>query len=315
MSLEEALFISHRGRSACYFIDEHKKTFGTALADRAIQRPEEVAEWAHGLISQTDHILGHIEDLKKEEATKENFDLFIRSMYEYGVYHRMVKVSVDYLPQEILDKYLQTLTEARVHAEPVYEATESYMQYFASAIGAAHNLRPELVLAMTKKQFLAFLEDSVVPDQSLLEKQYEGSILYLSLDQEQYVSGNEVPHIEEKLFETSNKKELRGQSAYGGLVRGTARVIMDASVVEEFNEGDILVTGMTRPEFLPIMKKAGAVVTDAGGILSHAAITARELKKPCVIATETSTKVIKTGDLIEVDAEKGIITVLKKANN
>ncbi|MDO8581302.1 MAG: PEP-utilizing enzyme, partial [bacterium] len=61
------------------------------------------------------------------------------------------------------------------------------------------------------------------------------------------------------------------------------------------------------PEFLSLMVKAGAIVTDAGGILSHAAITARELKKPCVIGTKIATKVFKDGDRVEVDAERGII--------
>ena len=70
---------------------------------------------------------------------------------------------------------------------------------------------------------------------------------------------------------------------------------------------------MTRPEFLPLMKKASAFVTDAGGLLSHAAIVARELKKPCILATENASKVIKNGDFIEVDANKGIVRILKRA--
>jgi pyruvate,water dikinase len=69
-----------------------------------------------------------------------------------------------------------------------------------------------------------------------------------------------------------------------------------------FIEGDILVTGMTRPEYLPFVKKCSAFITDAGGMLSHAAITARELHKPCIIGTEIATKILKDGDLIEVDA-------------
>jgi len=60
------------------------------------------------------------------------------------------------------------------------------------------------------------------------------------------------------------------------------------------------------------MEKASAFVTDAGGMLSHAAIVARELKKPCVLATENATKIIKDGDEIEVDANMGIVRILKK---
>ena len=60
------------------------------------------------------------------------------------------------------------------------------------------------------------------------------------------------------------------------------------------------------------MKKSAAVVTDEGGMLSHAAIVSRELKKPCVVGTLKATRVLKDGDIIEVDANKGIIKILGK---
>ncbi len=67
---------------------------------------------------------------------------------------------------------------------------------------------------------------------------------------------------------------------------------------------------MTEPSYLSVMKKAAAFVTDEGGILCHAAIVARELKKPCVTGTKIATKVLKDGDRIEVDADRGIIRIL-----
>jgi pyruvate,water dikinase len=69
---------------------------------------------------------------------------------------------------------------------------------------------------------------------------------------------------------------------------------------------------MTDPHYLPIMKKAAAFVTDEGGLLCHAAIVARELKKPCVISTKVATKIFKDGDLVEVDANRGIIRKIHK---
>ena len=75
-------------------------------------------------------------------------------------------------------------------------------------------------------------------------------------------------------------------------------------------EGEVLVCEMTTPDFLPLMKKAVAVVTDLGGTLSHAAIVARELRIPCVMATQHATKVLKNGDLVEVDAPLGIVRIL-----
>ena len=71
--------------------------------------------------------------------------------------------------------------------------------------------------------------------------------------------------------------------------------------------GDILIAVMTFPNFIPAMEKAAAFVTDEGGILCHAAIVSREMRKPCIIATKHATKVFKDNDLVEVDAEKGIV--------
>lgn len=69
---------------------------------------------------------------------------------------------------------------------------------------------------------------------------------------------------------------------------------------------------MTSPWYLPAMKKATAIVTDEGGITCHAAIVSRELKKPCIIGTKIATKVLKDGDLVEVDANKGIVRIIKQ---
>ena len=73
------------------------------------------------------------------------------------------------------------------------------------------------------------------------------------------------------------------------------------------HKGDILVTGMTDPDFVPFMKMASAIVTDKGGITSHAAIVSRELNIPCVVGTETATQVMKTGKEYTVDSRNGII--------
>jgi pyruvate,water dikinase len=77
--------------------------------------------------------------------------------------------------------------------------------------------------------------------------------------------------------------------------------------------GDVLVSISTQPDLLPAMKKAVAFITDQGGVTSHAAIVAREMNTPCVIATKIATQILRDGDLVEVDADKGIVKILKKA--
>jgi len=104
--------------------------------------------------------------------------------------------------------------------------------------------------------------------------------------------------------------KVRGVSACGGLVRGPVRIIYHKDEFDKFHDGDVLVSAMTHPEFLPIMKRACAFVTDEGGITCHASIVARELGKPCVIGTGNATKVFKDGDMVEVDGDNGHIKIV-----
>ena len=119
--------------------------------------------------------------------------------------------------------------------------------------------------------------------------------------------------IEGNCFEKHDDiKEFKGTTAYKGIVTGKARVLRSVQEIATFNQGEILVANQTTPEYVPAMKKAAAIVTDQGGITCHAAIVARELKIPAVIGTKIATKVLKDGDMIEVDAERGIVRILKK---
>ena len=103
------------------------------------------------------------------------------------------------------------------------------------------------------------------------------------------------------------KRLLRGLPASPGMVVGKAHMILDAKHISEFKNGEILVTEMTSPDWAPAMRKALAIVTNSGGITCHAAIVSRELGIPCVVGTGDATSVIKTGQLITVDATHGII--------
>ncbi|HYF29296.1 MAG TPA: PEP-utilizing enzyme, partial [Candidatus Paceibacterota bacterium] len=89
-----------------------------------------------------------------------------------------------------------------------------------------------------------------------------------------------------------------------------ARIIRSPQDAHKINLGDILIATMSTPDFLPAMQKAAAFVTDIGGITSHAAIVAREMKKPCIIGTKNATKILKDGDLVEVDADQGIVRAI-----
>ncbi len=102
-----------------------------------------------------------------------------------------------------------------------------------------------------------------------------------------------------------------------GQVRGVAR-ILEANNVQQtrclrktFKKGEILITQMTQPNIVDIASKAAALVTDEGGMLSHATIISRELKIPCIVGTHFATSLIKDGDLVEVNANNGLVKIIK----
>lgn len=81
--------------------------------------------------------------------------------------------------------------------------------------------------------------------------------------------------------------------------------------MKKMEKGNILLSETTYPVLVPAMKLAGAIVTNVGGLTCHAAIVSRELKIPCVVGTKIATKVLRDGDLVEVDANKGVIKKIK----
>jgi len=105
-------------------------------------------------------------------------------------------------------------------------------------------------------------------------------------------------------------REVKGIVASKGQnsrVRGKVHIILDPAQASVFQEGEILIAPMTSPEYVFLMKKSLAVITDTGGLTSHAAIVSRELNIPCLVGTKVATKIFKDGDLVEVDAAKGIV--------
>lgn len=112
--------------------------------------------------------------------------------------------------------------------------------------------------------------------------------------------------------EKLSAEEINGQVAYGGKVKGNVLIALKVEDIDErVVENKILVVPMTTPEFVPFLPKVKAIITDEGGITCHAAIVSREMRKPCIIGTKIATKVLKDGDLVEVDAEKGVVKLVK----
>lgn len=111
--------------------------------------------------------------------------------------------------------------------------------------------------------------------------------------------------------EADAKVVVRGLPASPGLASGVVHVIDNPKDIDQFKKGEILVTLMTSPDWVPAMKKAAAIVTNNGGMTCHAAIVSREMQIPCIVGTKSkevaATDVLKTGDVVTVDAKNGVV--------
>ena len=113
--------------------------------------------------------------------------------------------------------------------------------------------------------------------------------------------------VREEAVRSKLDQRLHGTPASYGRISGRVCVVLGPRDFKKFRRGDVLVAEMTRPDFLPLMHRASAIVTDEGGLTSHAAIVARELNVPCIVGTKIATRVLKNGDRVEVNASSGIV--------
>ena len=130
-----------------------------------------------------------------------------------------------------------------------------------------------------------------------------------------YIANEKIKNGPKKFMQLvevqGNATTLRGACACPGRIKGRVNIILNISHIFKFKKGDILVAPFTNVNYLPIMNRAAAILTETGGLTSHAAIVARELKKPCVVGIKNLTATLKDGDLVEVDADKGVVKIVK----
>ncbi len=132
---------------------------------------------------------------------------------------------------------------------------------------------------------------------------------------EKWLTGKKARKFMEKINIKKEKKRktkfLSGLCAYPGKVRGVAKIIEDPKEMKKMKKGDILVAYQTDPNILPAMMKASAIVTDLNGVTCHAALISKALGIPCVMGTKIATSILKDGKFVEVDANNGVVRIIK----
>ena len=214
------------------------------------------------------------------------------------------------------------------------EATIEDLFYFFRFLTNKKNLKLDPLLLM---KFLTLNEVETWLDEKLTDAEIKNIIIsrkkygfiHLNLkDEKREVIDNPIEiseirnyflRLSEESKKLQNNKEIKGQTVYNSdkIITGQVVVIENKTELKSKKhliDNKILVAIQTTPHYIPYMKKVKAIITDEGGITCHAAIVAREMRKLCIVGTKIATQVLKDGDLVEVDATKGIVRILKIKN-
>ena len=252
-----------------------------------------------------EEFVNHIQDFKKKKQ--------IKVMPYKDV---IKKLAVNREEKKILDlaklfAYIKDLRDD-FRRQGIYYIQNSLFQELSKRIGLnLHDLA-----YLREKEIIDCLQNDIKPDVNEINERKKGFVMIYNSDKElECVSGKKINEtlIQLGLSATEDQfAELRGASASRGIARGQAVIVKGIKDLPNVNKGNILVAVTTHPDYMPAMQKAVAIVTDEGGVTSHAAIVARELGIPCVVGTKTATKSLNEGDYVKVDGTNGIIKILKK---
>lgn len=229
--------------------------------------------------------------------------------------HRL-NTTLQFLGSEELERLVRLLQEylvLRTYRTDILRIAYFNIAPLLTTIAEKIRLETPLIPYLTIDEIYEALDDTISISPAEVERRMEHVLL---LNDEAglkvFSKKEDIERIlNEHLGRARLSDHLEGEGVWPGVVRGRVKIVEDISSGSKLEKGDILVATMTTPEMHNMIERAAAIVTDEGGITCHAAIVARELRIPCVIATENATKVLRDGDLVEVDAERGIVRRLE----
>ncbi|MBV9349753.1 MAG: hypothetical protein JO026_03305 [Patescibacteria group bacterium] len=191
--------------------------------------------------------------------------------------------------------------------------SEAYysVEFLFAEIGRRIGISRSHVANMFPNEVLAALAFGTFPA-GLIEARLKESCIFAQRGRTYPIDKNAKAAYDKALAKGKEPSGIRGQVAFAGRAQGKAKIINVPADMKKMVDGDVLVSRSTNPSLISAMHIASAFITDIGGLTCHAAIVARELKKPCIVGTKTATKVINDGDLLEVDADNGIVKILSE---
>lgn len=198
----------------------------------------------------------------------------------------------------------------RTHRMDVLNISFYNITNLIEEIAKRFNYSYEDIIYMNSKE-LGSLERNQLSKGLLLERRRKHYLVVLDGEFQFFIEKDFKKELAE-IEKVELVKEIKGSVVNKGKVKGVVKIIFSKRDLDKVKRGDILVASMTTPDYIAAMERATGFITDEGGILCHAAIVSREMNKPCIIGTKIATKVLKDGDLVELNANKRVVKILKK---
>ncbi len=252
---------------------------------------------------------------QNEEIINSNLNILKQKLIKKQKFQEQVDKKIQkIIEKNALDQKLVHLFRRglylRIYGESAYGlGNKKSFPHFAN-IAKKLNLALNQIKYLTIEEMEAALNNKLDYEKLVTARQRDYAIL-LAGENLFVLNGEKSSKLMQKLqiekAETNNSNEVKGTPAVKGIVTGIVKVVNEIDELEKVQKGDVLVTKNTTPTFVPAMRKAVAIVTDEGGITCHAAIVSRELGIPCIIGTGNGTLALKDGDLVEVNANNGVV--------
>ena len=303
--------VHKRGYSSCFYVDQQLDAFTDQLWNLYLEDTTLLDTWIEGAKRGSNQLA----EIIKEENPLSVLGDFMQCVDAFGGPNFAVREVTNRLNSENNAAEVEKVTEYRKYTELYYYNMDVYLDKIVNLVTNKTGYEKELVQSLTLPEFFSYTQTNLLPNKELLRSRYERSVAWFVDGVFTYYDGDfeEASSILHGTYDGSGT--FKGVKAYGGKVKGRVKKITTYDVSVTIEPDEILVTGMTDPRFIHLMYTARGFITDAGGMLSHAAIVARELKKPCIVGTKVATKVLETGDLVEIDADSGVVRILEKSGS
>jgi len=264
--------------------------------------------WISDTLMNLDYL--PIEHFSKKDAIESDFKEDFNNYYG-KIQDESVRTLVDTIQKSIWFRSFRI--------ESFYYSSYLILNLIEAIAKSFETVAKDLVY-LTPPEIIDMLRDSEKINPNEIKNRKYGFIQYWQPGIFEMYSGHDIDKWIKAInpgYSVTSQKDISGQVAFPGTVKGKAVVIKNVKelpvLLKKENDGAILITHGTNPKYVPYLRKIAAIITDEGGILCHAAIISREMKIPCIIGTKTATKVLKDGDLVEVDANQGILKIIKEA--